>query len=484
MSSQLSPILAAYFGGQKQQTDLISQAKELSDSAARRQQAQQELQQRQQTIDEIAKQHGVENDKAQQQLELASKIATDTHLYHMTEMQNNLREGMRSGAIPLQTTDVPTLMKSMGLLMTDSPTPQVTDLSGLPTPSQPPVTASVPVAQSNATQTFNTPYGDISLPQPKTAQQSAVEQAQSLLPIEIQKYKDTVGNMQDERMQAAMARLQDSLSNSDNQKDLQRIMLEKLGDMRVGAAETVANQRMNNQMLSWGLPPDPDAAKHMVAGYAADEAVGKGTGKDPRQSYGPVVGSMVQQLMNNTGTRVMPTATRDKVTGMGNDVSQTLATLQQLKDSVPVPNTLTGQASNYLADKFGVGGLSPYKSIYDSITTDIIPKMDVALGFTPGTLSRSPKLYDKIKSIAPLPGDEAKVVAQKTANAADIFFSGISKQLSGYSPAQRAAVWQDIINDHPELPKNYPQLRDKLKEAGTNGNYTPGTLYQNWAGGK
>ncbi len=480
--AELSPVLEAYFGGQKQQTDLISTAKELSDSALRRQQAQEELKQRQQTIDEIAKQHGVENERSQSQLELQQLIAANTHKYQMNEAASSLvKELQNSNIAPDQMHDHLASLGIPGFAAT--PSPSDSGNNGLPGRTPLPVNIpNVNQPQINPLQKLMLPSGDeVTVPAWKTGSQIASENAQALIPSEVSKYNQTVGNMQTQRQEAMLSRLQEQLGNKDSEAALQRELQRQLADMRVSAAETASAHKLDMFMMTNGLPTDPDEAKKMIASYARDEMTGKGTG-NPRTAYGPVVGNMVTKLIDSSGGRVLPSTVRDAAMGSAADVSQTLATLEQLRTSLPVSNTKTGAISNILADKFGSSGLSPYKSIYDAVSTDIIPKMDVALGFTPGALSRAPKLYDKIKSIAPLPGDGAAVIEQKTANAADIFLSSINKKLSGYSATQRAAIWQDIANDHPELVNTNKTIRQKLFEAGTTGNYTPGTLYKDWGG--
>lgn len=460
----LSPVLEAYFGGQKQQSDLIGMAKDIQDAALRRQQTAQELQQRQQTIDEIAKQHGIENDKAQKQLELSNRIAEDTHQYHLNEASNNLIQQLRDMNIaPSEGTNIP---------LQNPPTQTIGGV-------QVPINGSQGLTQfqPNPVQHITLPSGEtVAVPAWKTNAQLAAEN----LPIETAKYNATIGNTKDLQMQAQLERLQDSLNNKDAQNNLQRDLEQRISDNRLQTMLNAKDMEWQRFLLQSGLPLNPDDLSKTVAGYAADEMTGKGTG-NPRAAYGPVIGAQVEKAINASGGRVMPSTVRDATSGLANDASYALTKLNQLQNSVPIPTNLVGKLSNVAATKLGIDGLSPYKSIYDTAITDVVPRMDLALGFTSGTLSRNPKLYDKIKGIAPLPGDSADVVNGKLNNAADIFLTSIQKKLSGYNAEQRARIWKDITNDHPELvhDKNgqVSSIGKALFNAGNTGTYTSGNGY-------
>src|SRR5207244_2667217 len=104
---------------------------------------------------------------------------------------------------------------------------------------------------------------------------------------------------------------------------------------------------------------------------------------------------------------------------MANDSVQIQNDIDNLVQNLKTPTTIGGKVGNVLAEHLGISGLSPYKSTYDAFIASNLPKLDVAVGLTPGALSRSPKLMDKLKAMLPLPGDGPKQIIEKQASGID-----------------------------------------------------------------
>lgn len=474
----MSPVLESFLAGNQQQTSLLKAAQEIMDRRANQQNQIEERKQKQQEIDNIMKRFDTSSKLEQQRVDLEHQNATDTHNLHLMTARQNFQSNLASGIEAPQQS-----MQSPGINIPGLPQVNPSDGSQTPTPGMV-LPGGAPQMQNNAIQTIDTPMGKISVPMPQTNLQQLVAQRAVTDPLDIAKKKqegEDDANAKMPAMNAKLDQMRDTMDSRERMNDLKTEIIRQGNEGRLAAAEARHNQATQDMLFKLGVPMDPGERNKVIASYVHQQASGQGSG-NPRQEYGPVMGGLVEQGLQAAGFRTPPKGLREAVTGMADDASKFLGTIDNIKATAKPPTTKTGQISNYLADKFGVQGMSAYKSQFDALSTSIVPTLDMAIGLPPGSIARSPKLYDKFRSLAPLPGDKPDEVAKKEANGVDIYLSGISKKLAGLPAPQRATFWQDIANDHPELINRNPSIRKKLIEAGNSGNYTPGELWKTFGG--
>jgi hypothetical protein len=459
----LSPVLEAYFGGQKSQADLINQATEA-------QQRQQQLTQAQQTIDEIAKQHTFENTNSSKLLQMQlDKFKLDHDIANHTFTQDAINN-MREGIIPRQTTDTPTTLQIPGVSPEGRTSPGAMLLG-------------VNVSQVNPTQVITLPDGsNVTIPTPKTNLENALDQQRALAPGQISMERQKANIDADAYVKKMMPELNSKLATQQAISDAKIQALKDGYDIKEKIAEIGANAKVNNMLMMNGISPDPGAFKTQVITIAHQAAAGDVSGN--LSQFGPILGRAAENALSSAGFVVPKAGTKDTVNGLVNDASQFLKGIDVYKQTIKTPKNLVGRATNVLADTLGISGLSPYKSVYDMLTLDQLPRLEKTLGMTPGALSRSPKLLEKIKSITPLPGDSKSTVDLKEANGADLFLSAAARQLSGLPAEQRKLFWQNIANDHPELINRNKPLRDAMIKAGSTGKYEPGSFFLDFVGNR
>lgn len=470
----LSPVIEAFLNGKQLQTDALNKAQ---DWALKKQQ-----------LDEMAKQFQTTSKQAQSRLQLERDIhdlaAKKSELDMHHQILNDIQEGR---VLPDQTTQTP----AMNLPQQPSAIPGMGGGFNLSTPTS----TTVPTAGTPIT------VGDFSGNMPFTSPEIAAQQQNLLIPGQIageqaksaiatKQYKDTVGDTKNQAMQNAMDMLQNKLESQaemnkdklDTQKQINDAHMEvmKQGiDMR----ETVAamNERSKNmQMMQMaGLPADPDALKGMASTAASQMALGQADKKD----FHPLIGNNAENLMASSGFIKPPKGTLENVQKMANDAVTAQNNIENFSKQLTPPTSIGGKVGNIFADKLGIGGLSPYKSQYDAFMATNLPSLDVAVGLTPGALSRSPKLYDKVKSLLPLPGDSPGVVANKAGNITDMYLSHINGKLTSLPAQQRSLFWKEIVNNNPEILNN-KAVGTKLLKAIDNGNYAPGSIYKELIGGQ
>src|SRR5712671_3843168 len=137
----ISPVLEAYLRGQQQQTSIIQQARDIANQQAEREQ-------RQQTINEVVKQHGVENKRDQARLDLEQQMYQLNFRKEQEAVTDKFRESLKNETTPIQ-------MATPGI---ESPTiPQGPGVQfPIPGVSLPPVPAT--------SQTMQSPMGPITVP--------------------------------------------------------------------------------------------------------------------------------------------------------------------------------------------------------------------------------------------------------------------------------------------------------------------------------
>lgn len=473
----MSPVLESFLAGNQQQTSLLKAAQEIMDRRANQQNQIEERKQKQQEIDNIMKRFDVSSKQEQSRVDNEHDRIKLEHDAHLSAARQDFLQNLASGIEKPQQS-----LQSPGINI-----PGIPQLSpgGVQTPTPATVIpGGAPELQNNQQQVLNSPYGQISVPMPRTNLENQVEQQKVLLPgqvaAETAKYKAEADSKMP-AMNAKLDQMRDTMDSRERMNDLKTEIIRQGNEGRLAASDARHAQATQEMLFKLGVPMDPGERNKVIASYVHQQASGQGSG-NPRQEYGPVMGGLVEQGLQAAGFRTPPKGLRDAVTGMADDASKFLGTIDNIKATAKPPTTKTGQISNYLADKFGVQGMSAYKSQFDALSTSIVPTLDMAIGLPPGSIARSPKLYDKFRSLAPLPGDKPDEVAKKEANGVDIYLSGISKKLAGLPAPQRATFWQDIANDHPELMNRNPTLRNKLIKAGNTGNYEPGELWKTFGG--
>lgn len=463
----LSPILEAYFGGQQQQASLIGQAKELSDSALRRQQAQDELKQRQQTIDEIAKQHGVENDRSQKQLELQNRIAEQTHKYQMNEAASNMVKSLQDSDIaPNQFSNH---LATLGVPGFSAPGNTADNTSsGLPQQAGPTVNLpNVNVPQANPMQTITLPSGDtVQVPAWKTSAEiegakKAADVAQAIKLFNATKEPEYIAR--DQLRQQQMDNMQQQ--NKDRIDELTR-----WHDM-TGAFKDQANQAKL------------DAAGAKRFGYRTPEqyqqdiqnnVTGLATGqKQLSEIVDPQEKRDTQEAMAAKHYSVPDKGTIADINSNAIAASRALKVNSALANMVQGNDTASGKAANILRDLPIVSKINPTASSFNGLVQSEIAPLEKMQGLSLAKAGASVPFANMQKSITPYITDEPGVIAQKTANVADIALSNIAQKMSTLPDEHRKLLWHNIVHDNPDLLKN-PYISPAVSKALQTGTYPVG----------
>lgn len=450
----ISPVLEAFFRGQQQQSSIIQQAREIQNTIAERQQ-------RQQQIDEVIKQHGVENKRDQARVDLETQL----HKLNFAKAQEDVTNKFRAA---LQDESIPIHMAIPGIEA--PPVPQGGAVQ-FPIPG-----VSVP-PEASPTQTMASPLdgNPITIPTPKTNRQLSVEQQQALIPGHVlQKQLDNKADLEKAtalfkstkepqylaQIDAANQRNED---NNQRARDIadQRFQLgQVMGEMRAG-------QHLND--LTGGLIGAP-LEEHL------DKAVaGAATGHyDSSKEPYPKIKLAIRNRMLASGLDPdIPDKTFANIYSTANGAVDLKNTVDAMNTAIKAPKNFTGRIADLVSGGVGYKGLGVDKSTYDMFTAKLAPTIEIASGVSPGSM-RSTTLLNMFKGLVRQPGDSADVVAKKDYMAIGIPLTAVSKQMSALPQEQRKLVWTQVIKDNPRLMTMHPEVARSLAKAATTGRFEPG----------
>lgn len=467
----LNPILASYLAGY--QTRLAG-LKEAHSYGIQKQH-----------LDEMAKQFKTEMEFKNKQHDLATQIYQLTRQHDIAEHQKNLFEQLQkdpnSGDAYApdwsKQTGFPTMGQQQQIMGPDQ-LPQNTMIPG--------VQSSIQGSPAGTMLNMPTPYGEnLPMLKPRDPGQKAIEEAlnlQTALAPGIEKqFKNTImaKDLQDSAVKLAIAEARNK--NLEENYILRLQGVQETNSMRQQISESQNFAKMMTLMLMNGINPNPEAQAQQEAVGVRAAALGRAS-NNFTQTHGPIMGRNMQKAYEGQGFAKLPDNFREKIDPMAEDALGFINTVETLKQQLGTPHNLVDKLGNVIAEKTGYAGLSPYKSQFDMLQIKELPKMDVALGFTPGTLSRAPKLLDKLKSLLPLEADSKFIVNEKEANGADIYLSGIAKKLSTLPLEHRKLIWQDVIDNNRALFERNSIIANKLIKAKNTGNYESGSLLKEWLG--
>jgi hypothetical protein len=463
----MSPVLEAFLSGQRQQGSLLQQAQDVIDKR-------EQMKQRQKAQEDLMSRFQAENDLSQKEYKLnAEKHANELAVSHFN-IQKQVSEMMASGEMPIQqhmeqgnSTPLDNGMQIPGM--------EAAYQSG---PTQVPV--------NDPTQTVNIPGMDpFTFGTPKTNIQRAQESQAAMLPGLLEQTKGT---------EAIKAKY-------DIEPRLR--MMEEVAQAKADSAERIATDRNASNLEIHKAMSDAAQAKGELGQYNAMTKMFPGVDmgtpgavqkavEDRKNAFAlgeatPTQGSFLDNAAKTKligeGKMLPPSTLNSKVFPNAANAAEFMSNIDNLKGSVGTPTSIGERLQNAISEHLGISGLSTYKSLFDMFLTAELPKLDLAVGLTPGTLARSPKLINLFKNLYPQPGDVPTTVEKKKANGVDIYMSGIQSQLTQLPKVQRQAYWAKIVDNTPGLLNNV-NVADKLKDAIATGNYNPGSIYTQLISGK
>lgn len=459
----ISPVIAAFLQGQHGQTSMLQEAHNIIN-----QREQRKLQREQ--LEAAIKQHGVENQREQAKLDLELEQFGLQHKLAMINHENTIREQFAKGTRTPEGTNFQ--IPGMQTVQPSAPGTPLDITSGVPSN----------IFTPNQTQAVDTPLGPMNVSNidtPEMQRQSHIQDILATIPALVAQTTAVEGV----KHKYGLENIQTKIDAQDEIHKAQIRMMERGQDMRMAQATTVAEMngmaKTMQMLMNAGLPPDKGALQGAAATAASQMALGTADKKD----FHPLIGNLAENMMTAAGHNKVPKDTYAKVNDMANSAVTLQNDIDNLVQNVHAPLSTGSKIANVLAEHTGISGLSPYKSTYDAFIASNLPRLDVAVGLTPGALSRSPKLMDKLKSMLPLPADSPKIIAEKQASGLDIYLSSINGKLLSVSPDQRKLFWKDIHRNNPDLMKN-KLVGDKIIKAEDTGLYTPGSLYQSLLEGR
>lgn len=444
MAGQISPVLLAYLQGQQQQTNLANTAQDII-------QRRQEAQQRQQQIDEVIKQHGAENANSQRDFELRQDIERLNHQKAVFDVENQVREGLRTGSITPQTS------------LQSSPM-SIPGVQGLTQPVTIPGADSLnPSQQTSPQQTVDTPFGKVSVAMPKTAIQQQVDLENALAPIKVdqavRQFKETKEPQYLAQIDAANQRASDTDQRARDIADQRYQLGLTLGELR----SNINNNKLTGGMVGAPLQEHIDSASRAAAVGHYDIA------KEPY----PEVKQMLRNFMLAKGLDPdIPDKTFTQIYSIANGAVDVKNTIDAMNSAIAAPKNWTGRLADAISGGIGYEGLGVDKPTYQMFAAKLAPTLEIASGMSPGSM-RSTALLNMFKGLVRQAGNSAKDIAEKDYMAVGIPLTAASKQMSVLPTEQRKLVWGQIIKDNPRLMTMHPEVTRSLANAVQTGNFEP-----------
>jgi hypothetical protein len=484
MAAQISPVLQAFFEGQQNRAKLLQDATDQANIQAERQQ-------RQQQIDELVRQHNLENDRAMKEYDLAQ----DTHAAAVREANfkamNDIAAGLKSGTIPLQGTNAPGT-----LMIPGGQAPGTLDTSGLPIAGR--TSMAIPglgpnVFTPNPTQTVDMGMGPMTVATPPTTDLQDKEHMDAVrVANDIVTFKATSStDMQDkEHMDAVRAANDIAIFKATKEPEYQ--LQAALKDQQIQNQNQYWEGRLQTmqQMYELGI-----ATKEELAQMKADADTAKRYGYRTPEQYQQDVNNNVtglasgqkqwseitdpqekrdtQEALAAKGYQIPAKSLMDDIAARASDAERFVNVAQQMKAMTSENIGLAGQVSNYLRDLPGVNKFNQKASTFNSLLQSLVAPLEKAQGLSLSRAGSSVPVANLQKSITPSLTDTPKAVQTKIANAADVHLTEIADKIANMPQAQKILIWNKIATDNPDL-MNDPLIGPMVAKAKIVGNYTPG----------
>ncbi len=473
----LSPVLQAFFGGQKQMSDLIGQAKDIQDSVLRRQQAQQELVQRQQTIDNLANYQKQEGDRQQKQLELNQQIAAMTHQYQYNEASDRMMKSLQaSGVAPDQF--MAHHLANLGVPGYDVPgtagTPQDTySMSDLPVAASPQQVQlpniSVPTGNMATIPVNGYPDQPATVPAWQTPAQLDAAKRAADLTSQVNEYDQTTGK-------TANSKMAEQLAVANKRADI----LEMLAKYNQGwREEAIATRRdADNLKLTAGRTPEQVASDGAIDGQMV--ASGQKSLKDiPDMLSRKAAGA----YLTANGMVEPPKGVIQEFDSTGSSLARLGTSLPGIR-SILQDNTqpggqtanLAASAAQKIAGAFG-GTVSPSTVQLNALKTAITPDLEKAAGLSLARAGSSPQMALRFDGLTPNRTDTPDIANTKIALAADELGLHMSNQVATLPKAQQLKQWNDFVNTNQNAINKLPgSVAAKFYRAKLTGKYEAGGI--------
>lgn len=462
-SANLSPVIQAFLQGHKQQSDLIGQAREILDRQQQIKNQDAERQQRQQQIDEIVRQHNVENKKDQDRLGLEHDLfQLNVKKAHM-DAQDKVIAGLKDQSIPLQFGAAPSALIP-GLPGVTGASPTTLPGAGIPTVAP--------------TQSVDTPYGKITVPTPQTNTQTAVQQYNALLPQKVEEAKQIFGATKEPQLEATNAYKDAMLQQKDTALAQQR-------------SEFDSRLQQTSMLFQMGL-----ASKGELAAAKAENETAKRYGFRTPEQYKNDVAHNVYKLANGQmGLNEIPDVQERIDTKSALDANHyTVPAKGAIDDAfkraesaarfvtdgeslkgIAKNDTLGAQGANLV--RRAIQSATPFKNstaaTFDSVVKGLNPDVDTALGLSLARAGSSPGFAKRIDELLPNLVDSNETIDNKIKNVADIHLTGIADKIANLPIEQRKLIWGRIVEEHPELLRR-TDIGPKVAKAKSTGKYVPG----------
>lgn len=454
----ISPVLEAYLRGQQQQTSIIEQAKSIADRQA-------ELKQRQQTIDEVVRQHDLENTHNNKMYDLAVQAHDTQRQAGNLQAMKDLQEGLKNGSIPIPGISMPGGINVAP--QTNAPVGAGGDAPVLPaTPTSGVSIPGAPVQVQSPNYTGATPYGPITVPTPTT----------TALQDKINDYNATTGDTKSQLLDFKNYQLTSQLGMKDQalaqQKQIsdnnlaQHELLYKLGidskeQIAFARAEAASNARYNYMT--------PEQYKQEVQ----SNATGVATGQMNWAQVDPKQRAMVREELNSRKMTDLPVKTADDIMSSAGSAARFLKIAPALK-AVAGNSTTSDVASNVVRNIVSKTPFytNPKVSQFNSLLQPLLPDIEKAQGLSLARAGSSPLMATQQKNIMPAITDTADVIDSKIRNATDVHLSDLANKMSNLTPEHRQLMWKRIITENPELKEAPKAIYDAVQKAVKTGKYT------------
>ena len=460
---EISPVLQAFLSGQQQQTDVITKAKEALDR-------QQQAKERRAQLDEIIRQHNLENNRATREFDLQQQIASLTRQKAMDDHAKGLADQLRSGEIPPQMTPATGNIQIPGMQL---PQANVSDpvVAG---PSPAVNIPGVPIPQNVApVQHFEHPvYGPIDVPMPMTD----IQHAQAMLPITraAEQDKADVAVNQAKRIYDEVNSTRDAEKAAtalEREKD-RSAAISRDADRRVEAAQLASQLRMlqHESDLTGGLTAD--AVNSKVKEIIPHALIGNyDISKEP---YPKVREALRNGVFETGGNPDIPAKTYTDIYQKGSTAQDIHNTIAAFNDLVAAPHKLTDRIAGAITGGVGYKGLGVDKQTFDEFTAKVVPQIEIASGMTPGSM-RNTTMLDMFKKIVRQPGDSAKNIAIKAQLADGIPIAAAAKDISAFPARQQPFLWAEFVKRNPGITKLNPDIVQNILDAAKpGGSFEPG----------
>lgn len=485
----MSPVLEAFFKGQEGQTSLIKQVREIADKS-------EEAKQRQQQIDELIKQHGIENKHNMDQLDLQHQI-------HKLTVEKNNREAMRqfssdvfNEVIPKQGQFGPPTTGLMSILGLPPVAPNGANLPG----GAPDIGAmaipgigTLPIQQpgqwqDNPTQNMSVPgQPDIVIPTPaRTKSQVESDQAvntarrtaEAILPTEIKKYEATVGShdkMLDEfkryNLEAQLGIKDQQLQQQQQQFTDRLAQADRLYQMGLMSKEGIAKENGDYKALAAHAFMTPE----QWGEYIKNSAIGSATGQLDMKDIIPQARGEVQSFQQSQKLSSLDKKDANDFMGKVGTAASFVNLGKRLGEMLKGNDSKDTRIANAVRGLPIISSYSDPVQKFNAIITPTLSAFETLQGYNVKRGGTNPAFLAVQKQGLPTFKDKPEVAQYKVNSAIEIGLASAFDGIGTLNKEHRALLANRVIKEFPEL-NDHPIFGPKIHNFIVTGNWNPGDL--------